>query len=211
MPVSVQLQGWRSPLACSLVRVDEKSKQILLALPDNVQVAHKAESGESAVIGWPGHSVWHESRTSVSGKMKPGSKFFWLRLTSVPIHNERRRFVRAHQVRPISIHSGRDRVRATTMDVSEAALRVVMGQGDPIHSGDKVHMLFNTMQRHLGSIVSLAIDGHVYRTRELGEGSAGRKEVVIFFENLSPSQEDFIRGLVYDMDLQHKKPNTEEE
>ncbi len=206
IPISVQIPRWRSPLSCNLVRVDEETKQVLLALPDDARPSHLAEKGEQAIIGWPGHSSWHESKSAVSTKMQRNSKYFWVRLTSMPVHHERRRFVRANHVRPISIHSGRDVIKATTMDVSEAALRVVANGTEPIHSGDKVHLLFSALNRHSGDRISVAIDGHVYRTRELGTGAASRKEMVIFFENITAAQQDFIRGIVFDIDLQEKKP-----
>ncbi len=210
IPISVQIPRWRNPLSCNLVRVDEETRQVLLALPDDARPTHLADRGEPALIGWPGHDSWHESKSSVATKMQRNSKYFWVRLTAMPVHHERRRFVRANHVRPISIHSGRDIVKATTMDVSEAALRVVAHANDPIHSGDKVHLMFSTLNRHRGDRISIAIDGHVYRTRELGTGAGSRKEIVIFFENLTPSHQDFIRGLVFDIDLQEKRPQNAE-
>ncbi len=212
VPLTVFVKGWRDAIQCSVVRIDEKSKQILVALPDEHVGRHHASSGDQAVIGWPDHDVWHETKTAVAGKIKPGSRYIWLRVAADPIHHERRRFVRAKQVRPIAIHKGRTRVEATTMDMSEAALRMVMDVAEPVHSGDKVHMMFPTPLRFKGQeAIPVAIDGHVYRTRELGEGKAGRKEVVIFFENLTPAQQDFIRGIVYDLHLRDKRPIDAEE
>lgn len=206
LPITVQIKGWRSAITCNVVRMDLKTKQILVSLPDSYDGRHHADSGDQAVIGWPGHEVWHESRSAVSAKMKPGSRFVWLRLTSTPIHHERRRYVRAKHVRPVAIHKGRSRVEATSMDISEAAIRLVMNLREPVHSGDKVHVMFSTSHRFRGETVPLGLDGHVFRTRELADGQSGRKEVVIFFEDMTPAMEDFVRGLVYDLHLQDKRP-----
>ena len=209
MPVTVQVKGWRNPIICSVVRIEPERKQVLLALPTDLAEKPLPPAGSQGLIGWSEHSAWHESPTTF-GK-KSGTRFFWMKLRSGPFHNERRRYVRGRQIRPVAIHAGRHRVDATSMDMSEAAMRLIMAIGEPVHSGSKVHMIFKTAQRLHGDGVPMAIDGHVYRTRELDGGQKGMKEVVIFFENLSPSQEDFIRGLTFDMHLQSQIPTKQEE
>jgi hypothetical protein len=209
LPVTIQVKGWKNAVMGNVVRVDTKTRQVLVALPASFS-ANQTQSGTPGVIGWPGHDVWHESKTTVTSKLKSGSRFVWMRMDSTPIHHERRRFVRAKEIRPVALHKGRHRVQATSMDLSEAAIRVVMPMGEPIHAGDEVHMLFSTTNRFRGEVVPLAMDGHVYRTRELTDGQAGRKEVVVFFENLSPSTQDFIRGIVYDLHLQDRRPTQED-
>jgi hypothetical protein len=203
--VTATVAEWGEPVHCRTVRADHDTKDLVISLTDSLGWSPFAEPGTEVIVGWADHDRWHEAKARFTGRMAKGTRILRLQIVGGPIHHERRRHLRVRMNRPVEVHTGRDKVNAVTVDMSETAMRVVVPMQAPLFTRDEVHVLMKLVNHRTGAIAPLALDGHVLAVRELSGKMAGRKEVVVFYDELSPSQIDHVRGVVYQLDLREKR------
>lgn len=208
IPISVSVVDWGGALSCRVVRADRAVRDIVVAVPEEIDWSPTAVRDHRALVGWLDHERWHEATAYFTSPMRRGDRFFRLRIKSVPIHRERRAHVRAMITRPISVYPRGCKVDARTADISEAAVRVVMAQNEPVKTGEKVQVVMTLSDRGDAELTSLHLAGYVYRTRVLCGEQTGRKETVIVFQGMPAAQRDYLRGLVYRWDLEHRNPGA---
>ena len=90
IPVAVRVDEWGGTLSCKVVRTDDRTRELVVALPEHLGWTPSAARGHQADIGWPDHNRWHEAKAVFASPMNHGAKFFRLRIDSMPIHRERR-------------------------------------------------------------------------------------------------------------------------
>jgi hypothetical protein len=184
--------------------MDPESNELLLVLPDHLDWAPHAKKGVVVRIGWPDHAAWHESLAHFSAAMPARSPFLRLVVGGVPVHHERRRHLRVPMTRKVQVLSRGQALLATTINVSEAAMRTVL----PVHnspcSGDAVTVTLRLTSRHTEEVRTVAFDGRILRSAELSGARAGSKEIVVLYATATPAQEDAVRGLVFELGLQER-------
>jgi hypothetical protein len=208
--VTVAVPDWGGQMVCRTVRMDEESRELLLALPEHLDWAPFAEKGVQVGIGWPDHGAWHESLARFTMAMVAGSKFLRLGLVGTPVHHERRRHLRVVMARPVKIDTNHSMVKGITVDVSEAAMRLILPLYSSPCDGESVTVLLRVPNRHTEEIESIAFDGHVLRSVELTGHQAGQKEIVVLYDTSTEAKADAVRGLVYELGLQEKLRKEEQ-
>ena len=202
--VTVAVPDWGKQMTCRAVRMDLDANELLLALPEHLDWSPHAKKGLQIRIGWPDHGAWHESLASFSMPMAAGTKFLRLEVSGIPVHHERRRHFRLPMIRPIRVSSHGTSVKGTTINVSEAAIRLSL----PLHAapgdGDSITATMRIANRHTEEMTDIAFDGHVLRSVELSGHQAGTKEIVVLYDTSSESQADAVRGLVFELGLQER-------
>ena len=202
--VTVAVPDWGGQMGCRTVRMDDDTNELLLALPEHLDWSPSADKGTQIRIGWPDHGAWHESAATFSMAMVGGSKFLRLRVDGIPVHHERRRHARVLMTRPVKVDTRHAMVNGTTIDVSEAAMRLVLPLYSSPGDGEEVTIVMRVPNRHTDEIQSIAFDGHVLRSVELSGHQAGSKEIVVIYDTSTEAKADSVRGLVFELGLQEK-------
>ncbi len=207
--IKVRVPEWGEPLSCRTGATEPENQIVLLGLPQDIRWRPSAKKGTSIRLSWADHSEWHECNGEFAQDLREGGAFMRIKLTTAVFHHERRKFVRARRTRPIFMIVGQRTVQAKTVDLSEAAARVLVSAHDPPYEGDHVHISL-TLSSHLHTSSSLDCDATVIRQEILEGRQAGSKYVVLRWDSLTPAQQDQLRGVIFDVDLEDRKPSTTE-
>jgi len=191
--------GSRRSIMCEVVSIDNSTRDVLVSRQNGLFL-NDSDAGRSARVSWSGHGMWHESKAVLSGNSGQDASYMKMRLVGEPQHHERRRHVRSLKDRLVKMTIRHRSISGFTNDISEGALRATTDFTVPIVKGDQVQVELDVDRSE--DAAPVALEGHVYRVTE---SPTGQRESVIMFDGLSASEEDFVRGIVYEQNLQENR------